>query len=845
MESIGPESIHNQPQNFSKNSKRNKKSRKNKKRKNSKERKVSKQDQTKKTVKEICFSCLKIINNSLEDEKNEEGSNQEGCVFDFDKNNTALMQSESLAESIQYLCEWIFDIRNLLKKPIIKKLSNKMKKAIEISSEEVENRFKHCIMNNFSVSCKNESPQAQLRFRNETLQAINLEDFISSPVLYCITLAEIYTKMSKPVLNRECKPFILGVLYLFKSSKNILQIVLLDSFADIIRKLIQIQVNLVRNAGSHKDISLICVLLEYYCSVLENYNIYKPASHSYLSVKYITQFNISLIGKIKFANFKQSRQEFINDMIQNHDMYQPGLASYNEELCVELSKLLIRNKIQISQILPELLSMSHLSQDKTNTEDQREKYITALQEMFHFMYSNNCTSINLLEYRSILSILPKITLALGSDEALNEVVEGFKKYYSDPEDDGDDICSEPKVTEAITSEDIFYKISTFLASKPNLEILEAHISEVSTVRTQALPLKERDTLIKMITECMLSSKIHKKYGMFTVENVGSSANGLWNPSSDIDCVINFEDPKRSKNVENPRCCHKLNEEYQKINQRHILFYILELAQDYQILGIFFARVPILQFEARIPTTLDDGNRGFRNIKCDISVNNPLGIANSRLIRLYNEYDQRCYLIMVYIKYLFSKSKMSDASFGYLSSYALNLMVIAYLQSCDPPVLPNLQDPIYKQSYKNLKVCARQKKRDKKFLVKTYTVSFCEDLLKEVKPKFKSENTCSVSELLIQILCFYFIKPPQKRSYDFMNSNSSKILDIYNPREMVVDIRSGGLVKDKSKDKKLPMVRIIDPLNNEGVGLGVKRDSGIHLSYQNLVEQFLENVIENS
>lgn len=43
----------------------------------------------------------------------------------------------------------------------------------------------------------------------------------------------------------------------------------------------------------------------------------------------------------------------------------------------------------------------------------------------------------------------------------------------------------------------------------------------------------------MIVKNMYRYGIQKKYGQFRVENVGSSANGLWGQNSDVDIVIQF------------------------------------------------------------------------------------------------------------------------------------------------------------------------------------------------------------------------------------------------------------------------------------------------------------------
>lgn len=48
---------------------------------------------------------------------------------------------------------------------------------------------------------------------------------------------------------------------------------------------------------------------------------------------------------------------------------------------------------------------------------------------------------------------------------------------------------------------------------------------------------------------------------------------------------------------------------------------------------------------------------------------------------------------VFLKWWAKSVGIIGASFGYLSSYALTLMIIAFLQNTQPPVLPCLQEKI--------------------------------------------------------------------------------------------------------------------------------------------------------
>ena len=93
-----------------------------------------------------------------------------------------------------------------------------------------------------------------------------------------------------------------------------------------------------------------------------------------------------------------------------------------------------------------------------------------------------------------------------------------------------------------------------------------------------------------------------------------------------------------------------------------------------------SRIPILKF-----TEKETG------LEVDFNVNNILAINNSDLIYTYCQIDQRFHILCMFLKYWAKKVDIIGAAYGYLSSYALTLMLIAFLQSRSPPVLPCLQE----------------------------------------------------------------------------------------------------------------------------------------------------------
>lgn len=140
---------------------------------------------------------------------------------------------------------------------------------------------------------------------------------------------------------------------------------------------------------------------------------------------------------------------------------------------------------------------------------------------------------------------------------------------------------------------------------------------------------------------------------------GSFESGLSTNTSDADfTVLNFVGTNR--------------------NPIHELAKILHEAGYGPIKTVAGARVPIVSFTAR-------------KIRCDMNVNQPMGIFNSQLIHAYQRIDSRFLPIWFGIRTLADKHGILGGSKGYLPSYALAMMLIVFLQTIyDPPILPRLQ-----------------------------------------------------------------------------------------------------------------------------------------------------------
>lgn len=307
------------------------------------------------------------------------------------------------------------------------------------------------------------------------------------------------------------------------------------------------------------------------------------------------------------------------------------------------------------------------------------------------------------------------------------------------------------------------KLQKGLEEEQTLALLEHHISEIyNQHQVKMQDYKSLNQVLNKIQTLLLEDeRLCKKYGTPIVENFGSSANSLWSLDSDIDIVIQFvKEEKADKNNNNKKEGKKNNKNNQKetstqkkVKQFKKLDYIKALkdvrsvirniAEKGNIEGVFSAKVPILKF------------KDYRSqIECDISINNSAGIPNSKLTRLYCEFDQRAHIMIKYLRYLFKNAGLLYGDQGCLSSYSIILMVIAFLQSQKEPVLPNLQDQVKPSDLEFFSVTKNKYGKVNCTEVKSNIY----ENLKELKKTFQSKNTKSVAQLVLEFLDFYFLDP---------------------------------------------------------------------------------------
>ena len=142
-----------------------------------------------------------------------------------------------------------------------------------------------------------------------------------------------------------------------------------------------------------------------------------------------------------------------------------------------------------------------------------------------------------------------------------------------------------------------------------------------------------------------------------------------------------------------------------------------------------------------------------NIDLDITVQNTLPIFNTKLIRLYSLLDQRFHILGIFLKFWVKKNKIHGALDKFLSSYALLILIIHYLQSIiDPKILPMLQEV---QNIQKEYIYHYEEKELKTNLYFEEDLTQIENYMNIVNDR--RENTSSVVELLIGFFDYYAYK----------------------------------------------------------------------------------------
>ena len=244
----------------------------------------------------------------------------------------------------------------------------------------------------------------------------------------------------------------------------------------------------------------------------------------------------------------------------------------------------------------------------------------------------------------------------------------------------------------------------------------------------------------------LKKRFNRKFNGSKLTAFGSSESGLGLKNGDIDLCLEFKGEKPKKVL--TKIARMLREDGME-----------------DVTLIAHAKVPIVKF-----------TDSRTKIPIDISINNSLAIYNTSLLKLYNDCDVRVRPFVLAIKNWALHRGICNAAYGTFSSYAWTLIALQFLQTSNPPVLPNIQQG------------------DKRILREVEGTIY--DLTMNENPAdlIKSDNSDNIGDLII----------------DFFDQFSNN----WPWDENVISIRSGKMISRKEKNWEEDKPKLIDALVDE-------------------------------
>lgn len=200
---------------------------------------------------------------------------------------------------------------------------------------------------------------------------------------------------------------------------------------------------------------------------------------------------------------------------------------------------------------------------------------------------------------------------------------------------------------------------------------------VTLTEMDAEDIEERNKLCSHIRNTFARNG----YPACVVYPFGSTVNGLAFKGCDLDVNVDLgEIPASSVSSAGPSAQSQIPVSLTEAQKVRIAANLLrEIPNCSRIVPISQARVPIVKFVHRVT-----------GIQCDISFKNKSAVLNSEFIRFCSEVDSRVRPLIMTVKLFCKMHDLSGSGGGRrMSSYALVMLVIFYLQQLEKPILPSV------------------------------------------------------------------------------------------------------------------------------------------------------------
>ncbi|XP_055902645.1 poly(A) RNA polymerase, mitochondrial [Eupeodes corollae] len=264
---------------------------------------------------------------------------------------------------------------------------------------------------------------------------------------------------------------------------------------------------------------------------------------------------------------------------------------------------------------------------------------------------------------------------------------------------------------------------------------------------QATKLNDLGVRLRFLAALQIESSISGMFPAANAQPFGSTVNGFGKTGCDLDLILRLDFDERGKTKDSRLVYHtkenltngrsQIQRQMESIGDMMHLF----LPGVCHVRKILQARVPILKY-----------HHEHLNLEVDLSMNNLSGFYMSELLYMFGEMDNRVRPLTFCIRKWAQSCGLTNPSPGrWISNFSLTCLVIFFLQQMKTPLLP----PI------NLLIKSA-KPEDIRVTEDGINCTFRRDWR---DLPFKTKNTSSVSDLLLQFFEFY-------SQFDFSNKGIS-------------------------------------------------------------------------
>lgn len=295
--------------------------------------------------------------------------------------------------------------------------------------------------------------------------------------------------------------------------------------------------------------------------------------------------------------------------------------------------------------------------------------------------------------------------------------------------DGSEISSSGDYEKAVLSEVVASRLQKCSSIQEQMEEL------CSILCLTPDDMKERKELSVHIQK-MLSPFFNN----FRVQLYGSSANGFGLKGCDVDMSLDIIGDNRKPgrgNFTDP----DVPSVHDVLEGKVSIDYLAKLSQRDQLLFVHSVFLeyyketakPIIFFNSYVPIVRFYYDKC--SLQCDMSLGNSVAFRNTKLLKLCRLLDDRVNLLMVTIRYWAKRTGLIGGQ-HHFNTYTVSLLVLFFLQTRTPPVVPSVEYLLSISEYLN-----NDDMDDESYL----------QILEKIPP---SENNQSIVELLKEFFFYY-------------------------------------------------------------------------------------------